>query len=51
MTNMATCLYSEVPWGEGRAGGDDLNMKPVGRIKETVGRRRRMKPDVIGYVT
>jgi len=36
MTNMATCLYSEVSWGEGRAGGDDLNMKPVGRTKETV---------------
>jgi len=23
--------------GGGRAGGNDLNMKPVGRIKETVG--------------
>jgi len=23
--------------GGGRAGGDDLNVKPVGRIKETVG--------------
>jgi len=38
MTNMATCLYSEGSGGGGgRAGGDDLNVKPVGRIKETVG--------------
>jgi hypothetical protein len=36
---------------EGRAGGDNLNVKPVGRIKDTVGTWRRMKSDVIGYAT
>jgi hypothetical protein len=37
--------------GGGRAGGDNLNIKAVGLIKETVGTWRRMKWGVIGSVT